>query len=142
MKSAGQYKFPKALSDTDLRRFTAVFGLYCFNPRSSVESVVNADKASIILTKLCKTKPICRGCKMKVNSVLTKAYEGKARVARQSKQSQTNPIQAKANVKMGKLYFSQWRTPPTFVGAGLPLRRQGCLMRNPGQAKGCCLFFV
>ena len=147
MKSAGQYKFPKALSDTDLRRFTAVFGLYCFNPRSSVESVVNAlfdncRESSTNRPFFCKTKPICRGCKMKVNSVLTKAYEGKARVARQSKQSQTNPIQAKANVKMGKLYFSQWRTPPTFVGAALPLRRQGCLMRNPGQAKVCRLFFV
>ena len=41
MKNPGQYKFPKALSDTDLRRFTLVFGLYCFNPCSSVESVVN-----------------------------------------------------------------------------------------------------
>ena len=41
IKNAGQYKFPKALSDTDLRRFTLVLGLYCFNPCSSVESVVN-----------------------------------------------------------------------------------------------------
>jgi hypothetical protein len=35
MKNAGQYKFPKALSDTDLRRFTLLFGLYSFDPRSS-----------------------------------------------------------------------------------------------------------
>jgi len=35
MKNAGQYKFRKALSDTDLRRFTLLFGLYSFDPRSS-----------------------------------------------------------------------------------------------------------
>jgi len=45
MKNAGQYKLPKPLSDTDLRRFTLVFGLYCFNPCSSVESVAKAKKA-------------------------------------------------------------------------------------------------
>jgi len=63
MKNAGQYKFRKAPSDTDLRRFTLVFGLHCFNPCLSVESVVNAKKAAIIFTKLCKTKPISEKAK-------------------------------------------------------------------------------
>jgi hypothetical protein len=81
MKSAGQYKFPKALSDGDLRRFTLVFGLYSLNPCSSVESVVNAKKAAIIFTKLCKTKPICRGCEIKLSSVFIKGYEEMARLA-------------------------------------------------------------
>jgi len=81
MKNAGQYKLPKPLSDTDLRRFTMVFELYCFNPCLSVESVVDAKKAAIIFAKLCKTKPICRGCRIKVRLVLTKDYEEKARLA-------------------------------------------------------------
>jgi hypothetical protein len=51
------------------------------NPCLSVESVVNAEKTAIILSKLCKTKPICRGCRIKVRLVLTKDYEEKARLA-------------------------------------------------------------
>ena len=50
---------------------------------------------SRILYKLaffCKTKPICRGCEIKVSSVFIKGYEEKARLASQSKQSQTKPI--------------------------------------------------
>jgi hypothetical protein len=54
-----------------------------------------------------KTKPILRQGKIQVSSVLTKDYEGKTRFASRSKQSQTNPISGKANVKMGKFFWTQ-----------------------------------
>ena len=50
------------------------------------------EKASTILTELCKTKPICRRDKIQVSPVLTKDYEENARPAGESKQSQTKPI--------------------------------------------------
>jgi len=68
---------------------------------------------------------------MKVNSVFIKGYEEKARLGRQWKQSQTNPIRSKANVNMGKLYFSQWRTPPTFVGEACPCESRGTATALP-----------
>jgi len=39
--------------------------------------------------------------------VLTKDYEEKPPLPRQSKQSQTKPISGKANVKMGKIFWTQ-----------------------------------
>jgi hypothetical protein len=95
MKNASSYKLYKVLFNMDLRRFTLLFGLYCFNPRSPreigaadispgepVESVVNdlfdnCRESSTNRTFLCKTKPICRGCQKKVSPFLTKDYEEK-----------------------------------------------------------------
>jgi hypothetical protein len=86
---------PYPFSDKDLRRF-GVFD--------------NCRESSTNRGFLCKTKPICRRCRIKITSVFIKGYEEKARVASISKQSQTKPIKAKANVKMGKPYFSPWRS--------------------------------
>ena len=62
----------------------------------SAESVVNdlfdnCRESSTNRAFFCKTKPICRRCKIQVSSVVIKGYEGKARLAGISKQSQLKP---------------------------------------------------
>ena len=162
MEDASSYKLHNILRDKDLRRFTLVLGLYCFDPCSSremgagdsslgesVESSVNLICTLMQLLELTfrhgftpiytvlgeygtgarfrtlpsstvenvrqigpiffKTKPICRRDKTHVSAALTKDYEQKSRFASQPRQTQTKPILGKANVKMGKIYFSPRR---------------------------------
>jgi hypothetical protein len=89
--------------------------------REQAVAAKSEEKVSTILTGLFKTKPILQRRRINVSSVLTRDYEEKTRFASESKQTQTNPISGKANAKMGKVYFSLRRTPPTFVREGLPL---------------------
>jgi hypothetical protein len=72
----------------------------------AIRGCKSQEKASTIFPGLCKTKPICRQGKIQVSSVLTKDYEENIRLASISKQSQTKPIKAKANVKMGRLFWA------------------------------------
>jgi hypothetical protein len=81
--------------------------IYLIRGIRAIRGCKSQEKASTILTGLCKTKPICRQRKIQVRSVLTKDYEEKARLASESKQSQTNPISGKANVKMDKTFWTQ-----------------------------------
>ena len=78
--------------------------IYLIRGIRAIRGCKSQEKASTILTELCRTKPILRRGKIQVSSVLTKDYEEKTRLASQSKQSQTNPISAKANVKIGKFF--------------------------------------
>ena len=51
-----------------------------------------------------------------VTSYCIKRYENLGVCKPGENKAKQSQFEAKANVKMGKLYFSQWRTAPTFVG--------------------------
>ena len=110
----------------DLHRFFGFIALI-----RAIRGCQSEEKASTIFTGLFKTKPILQRGRINVSSVLTRDYEEKTRFAGGSKQSQTKPISGKANAKMGKVYFSLRRTPPTFVGQACP-----CLALQTGRKDG------
>jgi hypothetical protein len=96
--------------------------IYLIRGIRAIRGCKSEEKASTILTGLYKTKPICRRCKIEVKPVLTKDYEEKARLAGESKQSQTKPILGKANVKMGDFSDLNELGPP-MCSAGFDGRR-------------------
>jgi len=102
---------------TDL--FTSI---YLIRGIRAIRGCKSQEKVSTILTGLCKTKPICRRRKINVRPVLTKDYEGNARLASVPKQSQTKPILGKANVKMGSFSGLNELGPP-MCSAGFDERR-------------------
>jgi hypothetical protein len=50
---------------------------------------------------LCKTKPICRGCKIEVSSAWTKGYEEKAALAVHQSKAKQSQFQTSEQVKPG-----------------------------------------